>query len=116
MTDKIYITDLHLRTHIGVAAWEQKARQDVVINITIHHDQSKAAASDDVADTIDYRGIRDELVTYADESNHALLESFAQTVADTVLKRPGVIAVDVKVAKPGALRFADSVAVEIHRP
>ncbi len=116
MTDKIHITGLHLRTHIGVAAWEQKARQDVLVDIVIHHDQAKAAASDDVADTVDYRGIRDELVHYADESNHALLESFAQYIADTVLKREGVIAVDVKVAKPGALRFADSVAVEIHRP
>ncbi len=116
MADKIHISGLHLRTHIGVAAWEQKARQDVLVDIVIHHDQSKAAASDDVADTIDYRGIRDELVRYADESNHALLESFAQYIADVVLKRDGVIAVDVKVAKPGALRFAHSVAVEIHRP
>jgi dihydroneopterin aldolase len=116
MADHIFIEQLRLRTHIGVAVWEQKARQDVLIDIVIHHDQSAAAASDDVADTIDYRGIRDELVKYAESSNHALLESFAQTVADIVLTRDGVIAVDVKVAKPGALRFAESVAVAIHRP
>ncbi len=116
MTDQIHINGLHLRTYIGVATWEQKARQDIVVDIIIHHDQRKAAASDDVADTIDYRSIRDELVAYTEDSHHDLLESFAQHIADVVLARPDAIAVDVRVAKPGALRYADSVAVSIHRP
>lgn len=116
MTDQIHINGLHLRTFIGVAEWEKKARQDIVVDIIIHHDQSRAAESDLVDDTIDYRGIRDEVVHYAETSHHQLLESFAETVAEMVLKREGVIATDVQVTKPGALRYADSVAVSIHRP
>ncbi len=115
MNDKIHIQDLRLRGMIGVADWEKKARQDIVINLTLEHDQAAAAASDDVADTVDYRAIRDRIVAYVESTPHELLESLAEHLAAMVLEDPQVQAVRVRVDKPAALRFADSVAVEIQR-
>ena len=116
MTDKIHIRGLRVRTLIGFHEWEKDKLQDVLIDITIHHDQRAAAASDDVAHTVDYATLRDDIVAYTRTTAHGLIETLAQRVADMVLARPGVDAVDVCVNKQGALRFADSVAVEIHRP
>ncbi len=116
MTDKIYIRDLRLRTRIGVADWEKKARQDVVINLTIHHDQRLAAGSDDIKDTVNYKEIRDDVVAFVEETQHDLLEALSEEIATMVLAKKGVQAVDVTIDKPLALRFADSVAVSIHRP
>lgn len=115
MPDQIHIVNLRVRGNIGVAEWEKKARQDLVINMTITHDQRKAAASDDVADTVDYRAIRDHAVDIVEKSPHELLESLAEELATMVLGIDGVAGVRVRVDKPGALRFADSVAVEIER-
>ncbi len=114
-TDRIHIRGLRLRTRIGVADWEKKDRQDIVIDMTIHSDQRPAAASDAIADTVDYKGVRDDVVAFVEFSQHELLEALAQDVADRVLAHDGVQAVDVTIDKPLALRFADSVAVSIHR-
>ena len=114
--DTIHIRRLRLRTTIGVAAWERKTQQDIQLDITIHHDQHKAGGSDDIRDTVDYKAVRDEVVELVEASAFQLLEALAQAVAACVLARPGVTAVDVTIDKPLALRFADSVAVTIHRP
>ncbi len=114
--DKIHIRGLHLRTRIGFHEWEQDREQDVVVDLTIHHDQRAAAASDDPKDTVDYAVLRDEVVAYAAQHQHGLLEALAEHIAALVLAHDGVEAVDVCVDKLAALRFADSVAVEIHRP
>lgn len=113
--DKIHIRGLHVRTIIGFHAWEKDREQDVVIDLIIHHDQSRAAASDDVKDTVDYAGIRDDIVDYTADNDHGLLETLAERIAEIVLRHQKVEAVDVRVDKLAALRFADSVAVEIHR-
>ena len=114
--DTIHIRGLRLRARIGVADWEKKARQDLVIGLVLHTDQRKAGQSDDIADTVDYKAIRDDVVAYVESTPHELLESLAQHLADRILAVAGVEAVDVTIDKPLALRFADSVAVQIHRP
>ena len=113
--DLIHIRRLRMRTLIGVAEWEKRARQDIILDLAIEHDQRKAAASDDLADTVSYKAIRDDLVAFIEGSHHDLLETLAERVAEHVLARPGVTGVRVVIDKPGALRFADSVAVEIRR-
>lgn len=115
VADKIFVRDLRLRTHIGVADWEQKARQDIVVNLVMHHDQRAAAASDDLQHTIDYKAVRDDLVAFIEAGTWKLLEALSEDIAEHVLSHDGVQAVDVTIDKPGALRFADSVAVQIHR-
>lgn len=116
MTDKIHIRGLRLRTLIGFHEWELNREQDVIVDVTIHHDQRAAAADDDVAKTVDYSTLRDAICAHAREHSHHLLETLAEHIAELVLAHDGVEAVDVTVDKLAALRFADSVAVEIHRP
>jgi FolB domain-containing protein len=113
--DRIYIRDLRLRTRIGVNDWEKKALQDVVVNVTLHHDQRDAAASDNIQRTVDYKQVRDRIVEFVEESRFELLEALSERIAAIALEDERVHAVDVAVDKPGALRYADSVAVQIHR-
>lgn len=116
MSDKIHIRDLKLRTKVGVRDWEKNKLQDVVINVTLHVDVTESARTDDIDDTVDYKVVKDRIVDLVDGNQWDLLEALAGDVADLCLKNEQVEAVDVTVDKPGALRFSDSVAVEISRP
>ena len=101
MADQIQIKDLLLRTIIGINEEERRARQDVLINIILYADTRAAGASDDI-----------QLV---EESRFYLVEKLAAEIAKTCLEDPHVERVSVRVEKPGALRFARSVGVEIQR-
>jgi FolB domain-containing protein len=113
--DRIHINDLLLRCVIGIREWERKDRQNVNFNITLHADLSKACASDEFGDTVDYVTIKKKVIKAVEGSSFSLIEKLAQTVAEVCLKDPRVQRVDVKLEKPGALRFAKTVAVEITR-
>lgn len=115
MSDIVFIEDLRVQTVIGVFEWEREIRQTVSIDLEMAFDIGKAAASDDIADTVDYKALRDDIVEMVEASTFQLLEALAQTVADHVLAA-GAQAVQVTIDKPLALRFADSVAVSIRRP
>lgn len=113
--DRIYIRDLALRCIIGIEPHERDKLQDVVINITLHTDLRRAGRSDDIADTVDYKAIKSKVVDLVEGSSYLLVERLAEQVADVCLAEPRVRRVEVTVDKPGALRFARSVAVEIYR-
>lgn len=113
--DKILIKDILVRCIIGVNDNERREKQDVIINISISADLSKAGKSDDFHDTIDYRGIKKQIVTMVEASSYQLLEALADRIAGICLENPAVAEVQVTVEKPGALRFARSVGVEIVR-
>jgi FolB domain-containing protein len=113
--DRIHIRDLLLRCVVGVRDWERASPQDVVLNITLHADLRAACASDEIADTVDYVAIKKQVIELVEGSSFRLVEALAQAVADVCLEDPKVRRVDVVVEKPGALRFARTVAVEISR-
>jgi D-erythro-7,8-dihydroneopterin triphosphate epimerase len=115
MTDQIQIKDLLLRTIVGINAEERRARQDVLINIVLHADTRAAGASDDIDDAVNYRTITKRVIKLVEESRFYLVEKLAAEIAAICLEDPRVEAVTVRVEKPGALRFARSVGVEIHR-
>ena len=115
MTDQIHIKDLLLRTIIGINAEERRARQDVLINIDLHVDTRAASASDDIDDAVNYRTITKRVIKLVEESRINLVEKLAAEIAGTCLEDPSVEAVTVRVEKPGALRFARSVGLELHR-
>ena len=115
MTDRILISDLSVRCIIGVNEDERREIQDVLINLAISADLSKACKSDRFEDTVDYRVIKKEIVKMAEDSNYHLVEALAEAIADLCLRYPGVLVVQVRVEKPAALRFARSVGVEITR-
>lgn len=113
--DRIHIGDLLLRCIIGVRDWERETKQNVLLNMTLYADLSKAAASDDIEDTVDYVTIKKNVIDLVEGSSFYLVEALAQAVAEVCLRDPQVQKVDVRVEKPGALRFARTVAVEMTR-
>lgn len=113
--DKIHIRNLLLRCIIGVFEKERHHRQDVLVNVVLHTDISQAGISDDLADTVDYVTLRDQLTTFVEASSFHLIEALAEEIARICLANPLVQRVDVTLDKPGALTFAESVAVEITR-
>ncbi|HPU98738.1 MAG TPA: dihydroneopterin aldolase [Candidatus Hydrogenedentes bacterium] len=114
-SDRVHIRDLMLRCIVGIYPEERENLQDVIINITIHGDLSRPCRSDDISETIDYKRIKKAVVALVENSSFYLIERMAQAIADCCLGFEGVERVDVTVDKPGALRFARSVAVEISR-
>lgn len=113
--DKIHIRDLRLRCIVGVYAEERRDKQDVIINITLDADLRKGCDSDRIEDTVDYKALKKRIVHLVEASGNCLIERLAQQVADCCLENERVYCAHVTVDKPGALRFARSVAVEISR-
>ena len=113
--DQILIRDLLLRGVIGVNDWEREVRQDILINVTLQADLKQAAASDDIEDTVNYKTISKSIIRHVEENEPYTVEKLADDLARICLDQAGVERARVRVEKPGALRFARSVGVEIER-
>jgi FolB domain-containing protein len=113
--DKVVIKDLLLRGIIGINDWEREKRQDILINITLLGDLKKAGQSDDIEDAINYRTVTKQVIQLVETSQRFTVEALAADIARIACLTPGVTLAKVKVEKPGALRFAESVGVEIER-
>ena len=111
----IRITNLKLRAIIGIYDWEREHKQDVIINITMDFDAAKACASDAIEDTLDYKTITKRIITEVEASDFFLLEKLTQFILDIVMDYSLVQEATVRVDKPFALRFADSVSIELHK-
>ena len=113
--DRIHITDLQLRCIIGIYPEERREAQEVCLNLTLFCDLRPAGVTDAIADTVDYKAVKGRVRALVEGSRFQLLEKLATEVARCCLETAGVTKVQVRVDKPGALRFARSVAVEIER-
>ena len=109
----IRITNLKLRTIIGIYDWERETKQDIVINITINYDARTAGVGDNIKDAIDYKAITKTIIKKVEGSSFFLLEKLAKTILDLVMDNHLIKDATVRVDKPLALRFADSVSVEL---
>jgi FolB domain-containing protein len=112
--DRIIIEDLLLRGIIGLNEWEREKKQDILINLTLFTDLRAAGASDHLDDILNYRTITKLIIDYVENSQHYLIEALATAIARLCVDH-GAERVIVRVEKPGALRFARSVGVEIER-
>lgn len=110
---RIYIRDLALRCVIGAFPQERKDKQDVVINVVLEGTFDAAVASDRLDDAVDYKTITKLIIALVEGSDFHLLESLADRIAAVCLEDEQVTWAKVTVDKPGALRFARSVAVEV---
>ena len=113
--DKIHINDLLTRGIVGVNDWERKDKQDILINITLCADLRPAGQSDNIEDSVNYRTVAKQVIAYVESSSRFTLEALSEDVARLCLSMPGVTRVRVRIEKPGAVRFARSVGVEIER-
>lgn len=113
--DKILIKDLLLRTIIGVNADEREKLQDVLINIVLYTDTRAAGTLDDIEDAVNYRTITKNVIALVEGSRYYLVEKLAEEIARVCLQDEAVGQAQVRVEKPGAVRFARSVGVQILR-
>ena len=109
------IKNLVARGIIGLNEWERVKPQEIVINITVFTDVSHAAAEDDVAYSVNYRTLAKKVQTHAETAERMTVEALAEDIARICLSEPNARKVKVRVEKPGAVRFAESVGVEIKR-
>ncbi|MGC9397131.1 MAG: 2-amino-4-hydroxy-6-hydroxymethyldihydropteridine diphosphokinase [Anaerolineae bacterium] len=115
MPDQIHIKDLLLRTIIGINDEERRNRQDVLINIALWADLRPAGISDQIEDAVNYRTITKQIIALVEASRFFTVEKLAAEIAHICLADTRVGKAQVRVEKPGALRFARSVGVEITR-
>jgi FolB domain-containing protein len=113
--DQIFITNLVARGIIGVNELEREKPQEILINITLHTDIHKAGESDLLSDTVSYKTIAKKVQNHAETIKRYTVEALATDLAHLCLEEPGVLKVKIRVEKPGAVRFAQSVGVEIER-
>lgn len=113
--DQVFITDLSARGVIGINDWEREKPQEILINIVLFADLHKAGVSDDIADCVNYRTVTKKVQAHAEAAQRFTVEALAADLARLCLEAPGVEKVRVRVEKPGAVRFARSVGVEIER-
>ena len=115
MTDIVFIQGLRIAGLIGVYAHERTARRPLVFDIEMRFDTRAAAASDQLADALDYHAVSMRLVEFAGESRFQLVETLAERCAALLLGEFGATGVRLKLAKPGAFEGADTVGVVIER-
>jgi dihydroneopterin aldolase len=115
MEDIIYIKDLRIETIIGIFDWERKVKQEVSIDMEFPFDCKKAAATDSIEDTIDYKAITKCVIKFVEDSSFQLQETLAESIAALVKDEYGVKSIKLRVSKPGALRGAKDVGLIIYR-
>lgn len=114
--DQIVIRDLLVRGIVGINPDERTKPQDVLVNLTMWADTRAAAASDDIADAVNYRTVAKAMIAHIERGDPMLVERLAAELAGICFDTdPRVEEVEVSVEKPGALRFAESVGVTIRR-
>jgi dihydroneopterin aldolase len=113
--DIVYISGLRAQAVIGVYEWERHVRQTLVVDLEMASDTARAAASDAIADALDYAAISQRVLALVEASHYQLIESLAEDVARVVMREFGVSWLKVRIAKPGAVAEAQNVGVLIER-
>jgi dihydroneopterin aldolase/D-erythro-7,8-dihydroneopterin triphosphate epimerase len=113
--DEIRICDLKFRCIVGVNEDERHRKQDIVAQIVLYTDLRPAGRTDALEDTVDYKILKKEILALAERSHFLLIEALAESIADICLRHDRVEQVAVTIEKPGALRYARTVAVKVVR-
>ncbi|MDQ6963468.1 MAG: dihydroneopterin aldolase [Mariprofundales bacterium] len=113
--DLVLIEGLEVRTVIGIYDWEREIRQTVRLDIEMAWDVSQAGASDEIADTLDYKMVSKRLISFVEGSKFGLIEALAERCAAIVIDEFSVPWLRLKLSKPGAVRGSENVAVVIER-
>ncbi|QOR37890.1 dihydroneopterin aldolase [Billgrantia diversa] len=113
--DCVLIESLELETVIGVYDWERSIRQRLTLDLELATDIRPAAADDDLTKTLDYAAISQRIAGFADEHDFALVETFAERLAQLLMGEFGVPWLRLTLRKPGAVPTAAAVGVRIER-
>jgi 7,8-dihydroneopterin aldolase/epimerase/oxygenase len=115
LMDKIFIRALKAETIIGIFDWERQVKQTVLIDIELSADIRKAALSDSVDDTLNYKRVAKRVLAFVEASKFHLVEALAEHVAMLILEEFGVAWVSIVLSKPGAIRTSRDVGVALER-
>lgn len=107
----VYVKGLRAQAVIGVYEWERNIRQPLVLDLEIGSDTARAAASDDIADALDYADISQQVIALIEASEYQLIESLAEAVARLITQDFGARWLRLRLSKPGAVAEAEDVGV-----
>ena len=113
--DIIYLKDLRIDTIIGVYDWERRTRQTIILDIEIGTDISRAAKSDAIEDTLNYKAVAKRLISFVENSEFQLVETLAEHIAEILLKDFDINWLRLTLNKQGAVRGVRDVGVIIER-
>jgi dihydroneopterin aldolase len=113
--DIVFLRQLRIDTVIGIYDWERRTRQTLVLDLEMSADIAKAAASDDIADTLNYKAVAKRLIQFVGESQFQLVETLAERCAAIIREEFGVKWVRLTLNKAGAVRGASDVGVIVER-
>jgi dihydroneopterin aldolase len=113
--DIIFISELRIETIIGIYDWERVTRQTVSLDLEMAADIRRAAASDSIDDTLNYKAVAKRLIEFVGASDFQLVETLAEKIAAIVLEEFDVAWLRLRLHKPGALRGSRDVGVMIER-
>jgi dihydroneopterin aldolase len=113
--DRVFIEDLTVQTVIGIFDWEREIKQAVSLDLEMEFNITRAAESDSIEDTLDYKAVSKRLIRFIENSEFQLVESLAERCATIILTEFPVKWLRLKLGKPGAVRGSSSVGVIIER-
>ena len=113
--DRIHLRGLECQCIIGFIDWERRVPQTVVVDLEFPCDCSRAAASDAVADTVDYKQVAKRVLAYVSESKFLLIETLAHRLALLLLEEFSLAWIRIELNKPGAIRHSRDIGVSIVR-
>jgi len=113
--DRIFLRGLTVECIIGFIDWERRVRQAVVIDLEMPVDCRRAAVTDRVDDTLDYKRVAKRVIAFVEASEFMLVETLAHRLALLLLEEFGLQWLRLSINKPGAIRGSRDVGVVIER-
>lgn len=109
----ICVKNLRVSSILGVYEEERRAERDIVINVRVEYDPAAALRTDALEDALDYKQVRDRIVSFVTGTQFKLLEKLADGILQELIQDSRITKVHLEVDKPHALRLAESVSAII---
>lgn len=113
--DIIFLRGLQIETLIGIYDWEREIKQTIILDVEMGADIRTAAASDDIADTLDYKAVSKRIIGFVEHSEFFLVETLSERLAALLMEEFGIPWLRLTLNKKGAIRGASDVGVVIER-
>jgi dihydroneopterin aldolase len=115
MSDRIFLRELKTEAIIGIFDWERRVRQTISVDLEMPGDVRRAAASDRIEDTLNYKLVAKKVLAFVEASEYHLVETLVEEIAQLILREFALEWVKVSLSKPGAIRGSREVGVTIER-
>ena len=113
--DIIFLGGLEVDAVIGIYDWERRIKQKIILDVEMGFDIKKAAATDDIAYTLDYKTVSDRIVGFVEASEYLLVETLIEEIANILLREFSIPWLKITLNKKGAISRARDVGIIIER-